>query len=196
MRRIIFAAVIVSLAFVAVPAHADGWTRPVNGRVTRPFDPPKTRYGPGHLGVDLAIAANEAVRAAGTGTVVFAGPVAHTLHVVIRHANGWRTSYSFLKAIRVHQGETVAAGEIVGWAGGRGEEHGGTVVHLGLRIGDEYVDPMQLFEAVDLATRVHLAPVGAAPPPVNERVALAQGLPPDDNPVLETPRIGHAREGS
>jgi murein DD-endopeptidase MepM/ murein hydrolase activator NlpD len=194
VRRIVFAAIAISLAFVAapVPAHADAWTRPVNGRVVRPFDPPKTRYGPGHLGVDFAVARGEAVRAAGAGTVVFAGTVAHTLHVVIRHANGWRTSYSFLTAIRVRAGETVAAGDIVGLAGGRGEEHDGTVVHFGLRIGDEYVDPMQLFGAPDLTTLVHLAPVGAPPSPTNERAALVQGLPPDDDPLLISGQIGPA----
>ena len=36
----------------------------------------------------------------------------------------------------------------------------GTVLHLGLRIGETYVDPMQLFEAGDLTARVHLAPMG------------------------------------
>jgi murein DD-endopeptidase MepM/ murein hydrolase activator NlpD len=195
VRRIVFAAIIVSFGFVAAPAPADGWTRPVNGRVVRAFDPPKTRYGPGHLGVDFAVVRGEAVRAAGAGTVVFSGQVAHTTHVVIRHANGWRTSYSFLDSTRVHAGEYVGAGEIVGWAGGRGEEHDGTVLHFGLRIGDQYVDPMQLFGDIDLTTVVRLAPVGRAGAASNERVALIQGLPPNDDPVLISGQSGHPWDG-
>ena len=194
MRRIGFAFVIVAMVFVAAPAHASAWTRPVNGRVVRPFDPPKTRYGPGHLGVDVAVAPHEAVWAAGAGTVVFAGQVAHTLHVVVRHANGWRTSYSFLLAIRVHRGDAVAAGETLGWAGGRGEEHDGTVLHFGLRIADRYVDPMQLFGAVDLTTLVHLAAVRDEARTTGERAGLVLGLPPDDDPLLRTGQIAQPLE--
>ena len=41
------------------------------------------------------------MRASADGTVVFAGPVAGTLHVTLRHADGVRTSYSVLAAIEV-----------------------------------------------------------------------------------------------
>jgi murein DD-endopeptidase MepM/ murein hydrolase activator NlpD len=122
------------------------------------------------------------VHAVGPGTVVFAGAVAGTLHVVVRHPNGWRTSYSFLAQVRVRRGAEVET-DVIGTTGGTGENHDGGVLHLGLRIGEQYVDPMQLFGVVDLTAVVHLAPV-AAVGATTERTDLVEGLPPDDYPLL------------
>jgi murein DD-endopeptidase MepM/ murein hydrolase activator NlpD len=181
-----FAAILISTLLVVLGARGApassalvGWQRPVAGRVVRPFQAPVFRYGPGHLGVDLAADPGTPVRAAGAGTVAFAGMVAETLHVVISHGEphgaNLRTSYSFLASIRVHTGEDVVRGAVVGTAGGRGEQHDGSVLHLGLRVGDTYVDPMRLFGPPDLAAVVHLAPVE----PERQRTpASAPGLPP------------------
>lgn len=158
---VVVAVLVAGFAFAtAHPAGAvEAWTRPVPGRVVRGFTTPRTRYGRAHSGVDFAAPPGSDVRAAGAGVVVFAGVVAGTRHVVVRHAGGWRTSYSFLASIRVHRAETLRRGAVLGTTGGTGEEHGPGVLHLGLRIGETYVDPMQLFSPVDLAARVHLAPV-------------------------------------
>jgi murein DD-endopeptidase MepM/ murein hydrolase activator NlpD len=182
LRR--FALALAFFVFVGAPAYADrGWTRPVNGPVARSFDPPQTRYGPGHLGVDLRAAPGTPVHAAGDGTVTFAGDVAHTLHVVVTHDNGWRTSYSFLRSIAVHEHQPVHAGQILGTTGGTGEQHEGGVLHFGLRVKGAYVDPLLLFRVPDLTTLVHLAPLDAPAPP-DEPSGLISGLPPSDNPVV------------
>jgi murein DD-endopeptidase MepM/ murein hydrolase activator NlpD len=160
VRRLLLVFVLASLFGAPAHAAARAWVRPVEGRVVKPFVAPKTRFGPGHLGVHLRAAPGTPVRAAGDGTVVFAGKVAYSRHIVVRHENGWRTTYSFVASIRVRTGERVRAGEVIGTTGGRGPDHDGTVLHLGLRIGETYVDPMQLFEASDLTARVHLAPMG------------------------------------
>ncbi len=161
LSRIVWLATIVVVAAVGPAgrgAALEVWRRPVPGVVARPFRAPLTRYGAGHLGVDLAAAPGTSVRAAGAGIVVFAGVVAGTRHVVVAHPGGLRTSYSFLASIRVAAGEAVRRGQIVGTSGGWGPGHEGTVLHFGLRIGDTYVDPMRLFAAPDLAAVVHLAP--------------------------------------
>jgi murein DD-endopeptidase MepM/ murein hydrolase activator NlpD len=159
----VIAAVAVALSAAWVPfAAAAGnaaWTRPVPGLVARPFAPPRTRYGAGHLGADLAAAPGTPVEVAGDGIVEFAGVVAGTRHVVVDHPGGLRTSYSFLRSILVRRGQRVLRGAVVGTTGGTGENHGGQVLHLGLRVGDDFVDPMQLFGPVDLSERVRLAPV-------------------------------------
>jgi murein DD-endopeptidase MepM/ murein hydrolase activator NlpD len=157
--------VVIFIAFfIPTNASADAqWIRPVDGPVVKPFVTPITRFGPGHLGVHLRAAPGTPVRVAGAGIVTFAGRVAYSQHVVVRHVNGWRTTYSFVASIAVRAGQRVRAGQVIGTAGGRGPDHDGTVLHLGLRIGDTYVDPMQLFGAVDLATRVHLAPLDRGP---------------------------------
>ena len=192
-------AIIGAVTLSSAPASGvDAWLRPVAGRVVRPFQAPLTRYGRGHLGVDFAADPGTPVRAAGAGTVVFAGLVANARHVVVRHAGGLRTSYSFLASIRVRGGEVVARGEVVGTSGGRGEHHLPAVVHFGLRIGDVYVDPMRLFEAGGLPARVHLAPTAAdaAARSVGgrwvERRALIAGLPRAALTVRAAPASGRA----
>jgi hypothetical protein len=139
-------------------ARAGAWAPPVDAPVTRRFAPPATRYGPGHLGVDYAVARGTAVRAAGPGVVAFAGVIAGAVHVVVAHDGGLRTSYSFLTDATVHRGETVALGDVVGHAGATGANHDGRVVHFGLRVGETYIDPLSLFRPPDLSKVVHLAP--------------------------------------
>ncbi len=183
-RRCSFALVLAALLTAGLPAaaHADAagsWVRPVDGRVARGFDPPRSRFGAGHLGADLVARRGTRVRAAGPGVVAFAGRVAGALHVVVSHAGNLRTSYSYLASVAVRRGEQVVAGESLGTAGGRGERHDGTVVHFALRAGDTYIDPMGLLRPVDLATMVHLAPTNVPPYPrdaSSERSGLLAGL--------------------
>jgi hypothetical protein len=184
-QRPIFAVIaIVLLAIVGpwVPATAtpiSQWVRPVAGGIVRPFDPPASRFGAGHLGVDLAAPAGTSVHAAGPGVVAFAGSVAGALHVVVAHAGNLRTSYSFLATIGVRRGERVASDDAVGTSGGVGMGHDGSVLHFGLRSGDTYIDPMLLLRPVDLATVVHLVPTTLPPRPAsgsNERRGLIAGL--------------------
>ncbi len=151
-----FVVVVLALSLVA-PSGA--WQKPVDGAVVRPFDPPASPFGAGHQGVDFAAAPGTPVRAAGPGTVTFAGMVAGSRHVVVGHDGDLRTSYSFLATSTVRRGDHVERGDVLGATGGTGDRHDGNVVHFGLRQGEEYLDPMMLFTTVDLADVVHLAPV-------------------------------------
>jgi murein DD-endopeptidase MepM/ murein hydrolase activator NlpD len=159
MRRATLAFIALLLFATTTAASADAWTRPVDGPVVKPFEQPLTPYGPGHRGVHFAVQPGTPVRAVAAGTVAFAGEVAGAMHVVVQHANGWRTSYSFLATRTVSRGDHVEAGTIVGTTGGRAPGHNGAVLHFGVRIGDVYVDPMRLFVSPGAAGRVHLAPV-------------------------------------
>jgi hypothetical protein len=181
VRRFVFVGLVAALLAPAGASAtpAGGWVRPVPGAVVRPFDPPASRFGAGHLGVDFAAPPGTPVRAAGPGVVSFAGTVAGARHVVIAHAGNLRTSYSFLASIDVRRGETVHAGEVVGTTGGTGAGHDGTVLHVGLRSVDTYLDPMTMFGPPDLTAIVHLAPTSVAPHPASaagERRSLLAGL--------------------
>jgi murein DD-endopeptidase MepM/ murein hydrolase activator NlpD len=157
----VMAALVAASPGAAAAPPAPPPLRPVLGRVVASFRPPLTRYGPGHLGVDFAAPPGAAVRAVEAGTVVFAGPVGATRHVVVADARRRRVSYSYLASVRVRRGDRVRRGEAVGAAGGKGPHHDGGVVHIGLRIGDAYVDPMQLFAQPGAGgSGVHLVPVG------------------------------------
>ena len=144
------------------------WRPPVVGPVTRGFDAGTSVYGAGHRGIDYAVPPGTEVRPAGPGVVVFAGEVAGATHVVVDHGAGVRTTVSFLASVTVRVGDRVGTGSVLGTSGGRDDDtgHGGGVVHLGVRVGDRYVDPVALFAGGDLADRVHLAPTdGAGPDP-------------------------------
>ena len=137
---------------------AGEWSPPVAGRVLRPFAEPIATYAAGHRGVDFAAPPGTPARAANDGTVAFAGDVAGSLHVVIAHAGGIRTSYSFLSRVDMRVGQVVRRGQVVGAAGGVGDGHGVGVLHFGVRIGERYVDPMVLFRPRDLTQLVRLVP--------------------------------------
>jgi murein DD-endopeptidase MepM/ murein hydrolase activator NlpD len=137
-----------------VPAGV--WARPVEGAVTRPFDPPPDRYGAGHRGADLAGAPGSPVRAAGDGVVVFAGMVAGRPVVSVDHAGGLRTTYEPVDAV-VGAGQPVARGTVLGTlAGGHAGCPVAACLHWGLRRGEVYLDPLSLLEPPE----VRLLPMG------------------------------------
>jgi murein DD-endopeptidase MepM/ murein hydrolase activator NlpD len=131
------------------------WARPVEGAVTRPFDPPPDRYGSGHRGADLAGAPGSPVLAAGDGVVVFAGMVAGRPVVSVDHAGGLRTTYEPVDP-SVAAGQRVTRGSPVGTVTAG---HAGCPVqaclHWGLRRGETYLDPLSLLRS----PRVRLLPM-------------------------------------
>ncbi|MDQ6938109.1 MAG: M23 family metallopeptidase [Actinomycetota bacterium] len=112
-------------------------------RVVRPFIAPLTRYGPGHRGVDLAVASTAVIRAAAAGVVTFAGSVAGRGVVVILHPDGIRTEYEPVRAV-VRRGSSVLAGQVIGRMSGIHPGCAGGCLHWGARRGDQYVDPLGL----------------------------------------------------
>jgi murein DD-endopeptidase MepM/ murein hydrolase activator NlpD len=156
-------------------APAGAWRAPVDAPVVRGFEPPRTRFGPGHLGIDYAVGPGSAVRAVGDGVVTFAGSVAGTRHVVVSHGD-LRTSLSFLATVTVRRGQRVAAGDVVGTSGGTGPGHDGSVVHLGLRRGERYLDPAALFAPPDLARAVRLVPLHDVPARLATEAEERRGL--------------------
>jgi len=133
------------------------WSAPLVGvlQVTRPFDPPATRYAAGHRGVDLGGARGSPVLAAGDGRVVFAGLVAGRPVVSIDSAGGLRTTYEPVTP-SVRAGQAVARGSPIGTLSAG---HAGcpreACLHWGLRRGETYLDPLTLLEV----PRVRLLPV-------------------------------------
>ncbi|WP_204164216.1 M23 family metallopeptidase [Streptomyces sp. CS090A] len=122
---------------------------PLAGRpaVLRGWEPPATPYGPGHRGVDLAARPGDAVVAAATGRVSFAGRVAGRGVLVIELAgNGappLRTTYEPVWAL-VEKGDEVVAGQPVGVLETGPFHCAGGCLHWGLRRGDAYFDPLSL----------------------------------------------------
>ena len=201
--RLAVAILVAILVVLPPPARAvvGPWIRPVDGVVVRPFVAPVARYGAGHRGADLAAPPGTPIRAANEGVVAFAGSVAGSLHVVIAHSGGLRTSYSFLLRVDVRRGDGVTRGQVLGATGGSGNEHGPEVLHFGLRVGDRYVDPMALFAPADLSRLIRLAPVASSAqegfdPPALEQRALAASLHLPAAPLLGGDSDGAGSEWS
>jgi murein DD-endopeptidase MepM/ murein hydrolase activator NlpD len=107
------------------------------GPVTEPFAP-EGAYG-GHWGVDVAADEGYPVVAPLDGVVSFAGSVVGVRTVTIRSGE-FRVSLSYLASVDVETGNSVRRGDVVGTSG----RHGGVgSVHIGLRRGDDYVDPVR-----------------------------------------------------
>lgn len=120
------------------------YSAPVRLQVVRAFEAPATPFGPGHRGVDLAARAGQAVHAAATGVVGFAGSVAGRAVVVVRHSDGVSTEYEPVIPA-VTRGAAVRAGQMIGHVHGR---HGscvpGSCLHWGARRDGAYFDPLLL----------------------------------------------------
>lgn len=137
----------------AHPEPADrtvGWAWPLAPlpRVVRPFDAPASPYGPGHRGIDLASAEGRPVRAVAPGVVTHSGMVAGRGTVTVRHSSGVESTYEPVES-RVDEDSVVAAGTVLGSLSTA--EHCASAepcLHLGARLGEEYLDPLLLLTRV------------------------------------------------
>ncbi|MGQ0831809.1 MAG: peptidoglycan DD-metalloendopeptidase family protein [Microthrixaceae bacterium] len=170
-RRTFLCALVLCVFALHAPAasaetpRAPTYLPPVDAPVVDPFRPPPGPYGAGNRGLEYGTAPETVVRAAAAGVVSFAGAVAGSRHVTIRHPDGLRTTYSFLSAIHVVVGQRVAQGDGVGATVGR--------LHFSARAGDAYFDPASLFTS---GVRVRLVPFDEPPGagPGGERGAIRQ----------------------
>jgi murein DD-endopeptidase MepM/ murein hydrolase activator NlpD len=172
------------------PAYADrsgpsrgGWPLDPRPDVVEPFDPPTSRWGAGHRGVDLAGRPGQPVRAAEAGRVSFAGTLAGRGVVVVDHGTT-RTTYEPVDAT-VGVGETVPAGGILGRLQLFGSHcFPAACLHWGLIEGhDHYLDPLTLVGAGPVRLLPPEGPVQAV-----QAVPTPAGLVPVLQPPVEGPR--------
>ena len=167
-----FAALVVSVCVVAAltsPAAAEtrtdgstegadggsvsvtrGWSWPVHPfRLERPFVAPPHRYGPGHRGIDLRPLGDPVVRSPAAGVVAFSGQVAGRGVVTIDHGSGLVTTLEPVDSELV-AGTPVPAGAPIGTIATGGHTAPG-LVHFGVRIDGEYVNPLVLLGGIPRA---------------------------------------------
>ncbi|WP_082748957.1 M23 family metallopeptidase [Nocardioides jensenii] len=140
----------------AASDRPDGvWPLAPRPAVVSGFDPPDTRWGAGHRGVDLAGSPGQLVRSALSGTVSFAGVIAGRSVVVVSHG-ATRTTYEPVVAT-IAVGTPVEAGTAIGRLQ-LGGSHclPASCLHWGLirNADDVYLDPLDLVGA----DRVRLLP--------------------------------------
>ena len=159
-----FLPLVIGIAVQASPAMpaAGTWAWPVAGPVIRGFDPPDTPFGAGHRGIDIAAPTGTTVVAPEAGVVSFAGRVGGELFVTLDHGGGLTSTYSWLSAALVRQGDVVPRGSAIALTG-RG--HPGSTVphlHLGVRLDGQYLDPMAFLAPPSVTGFIRLAPLERA----------------------------------
>lgn len=127
------------------PATSDGgFVRPVPGAITSGFGPRRhpilgtTRL---HTGVDMTASSGTKIKAADGGTVILAGYYGgYGNTVIIDHGGGVATLYAHQSKLGVGDGETVDAGEVIGYVGSTGLSTG-PHLHFEVRVNGNPVDP-------------------------------------------------------
>jgi murein DD-endopeptidase MepM/ murein hydrolase activator NlpD len=156
---------------------AAGWVAPLPAgsyTLTSPYGP---RWGTHHDGQDFAAPTGTPILAAAAGTVASAGctsPFCHRpgdldaaghpstpgcgLRVVLLHPLGVASMYCHATALAVHEGQTVTAGQVIGWVGSTGASTGAHLhfeIHVGAHVGTPPVDQSTAVDPV-----AYLASVG------------------------------------
>lgn len=104
---------------------------PVKGTITSRFG---RRSGGTHTGLDIANSTGTPIKAAATGTVIYAGyKGSYGRMIIIAHTNSIQTYYAHCSRLYVSAGQTVSQGEIIAAVGSTGNSTG-PHLHLEVRV--------------------------------------------------------------
>lgn len=113
-----------------------------------------------HTGLDFRAAYGTPIRAVKSGVVLYAGNSNDWAgnHVAIRHADGMTTMSSHMSSMAVTAGQTVTAGQVIGYVGQTGRAFGPhlhfELYPIGVKYGDIYraVNPVPWLRAAGVIT--------------------------------------------
>ncbi len=129
-------------ARVQAPAKTSTFVWPLKGPVVSSFGakPGGTRND----GINIAAPAGTAVRAAGSGTVVYAGAELKSFGnlILIRHPNGWVSAYAHNRKLLVKEGAKIKTGDTIAEVGATGSVST-PQLHFETRRGRDPVNPLQ-----------------------------------------------------
>ena len=123
-------------------------TLPSDAIVVDPFRAPECARCAGNRGIEYAVPVASPVRSGLSGRVVFAGEVAGVRYVVVRARDtpSVRVTYGGVGETTVSRGDVVRRGHVLGLASGSGNvaATGAATLHVGVRVGETYVDPQTM----------------------------------------------------
>ncbi len=147
----------------AAPSIPDsgGAASPVPGAVIGAHFGQRGLWASYHTGLDFRAAHGTPIRAVKSGVVIYAGNSGDWAgnHVAVRHADGMTTMSSHMSSMAVRAGQTVRAGQVIGYVGQTGRAFG---AHLhfelypaGVKYGDVYkaINPVPWLNAAGVRTR-------------------------------------------
>lgn len=172
------------------------WPLPGGRDVIRDFEP-HSPFGPGHRGVDLPAAPGTPVSAVADGVISFTGIVAGRPVLTVAHLRGTlRSTVEPVEAL-VSAGDAVRRGQVIGIVG-TGGHCSQICLHLGMRQGDRYLNPLTVlrgFAALKPSgSRVGLIEGRAQTLDGDVRVALGGGKGRVAEHLLHRPQIGTTLE--
>jgi murein DD-endopeptidase MepM/ murein hydrolase activator NlpD len=114
-----------------------------------------------HTGLDFRAAYGTPIRAVKAGVVLFSGSSGDWAgnHVAIRHADGKTTMSSHMSSMAVRSGQSVQAGQVIGYVGQTGRAFGAhlhfELYPVGVKYGDVYkaINPVPWLSANGVHTR-------------------------------------------
>ena len=131
--------------YAGSPSGSGAMIWPISGEITSPFGwrvHPITGDSRFHSGIDIAGDYGDPIRAAASGTVIYAGWISgYGNAVIIDHGGGVTTLYGHNQSLAVSEGQTVAQGQVISYCGSTGNSTG-PHCHFEVRVNGEPVSPL------------------------------------------------------
>ncbi len=156
--HLVLALLLAATPSVAAPAARWQWPVDPPRVIARAYLAPATPYGSGHRGIDIETTTT-AVYAPADGVVHFAGYVVDRPVLSLSHAGGVLSSYEPVATTLV-AGDTVHRGDRIGSLEG-GHCAVVSCLHLGVRVGGEYVSPLLFLGGVERSVLLPVRHEGA-----------------------------------
>lgn len=103
---------------------------------------PITKKKDFHRGIDFAVKEGEAIKASADGVIAETNFDSRKgNYILIKHNDTYSTFYSHLMTVLVKEGEKVAQGKVIGYAGNTGSSSTGPHLHYEVIKNGKYVDP-------------------------------------------------------
>lgn len=124
---------------VNVPAYDGKWVWPTRGRVLTRFQ----SSSPGKQGIDIGGHADQPVKAAANGKVVYAGSglVGYGRLIIVKHNENLLSAYGHNNQLLVNEGERVAAGQMIAKMGSSGTNR--NELYFEIRKNGKPTDPLR-----------------------------------------------------
>ena len=139
---------------------AKSWNNPLDKyKLSATYGKAGNLWSSAHSGQDFAVPVGTPVKAAGSGTVVKAGPngggdgPAYGNAIVVKHANGKYSQYAHLSKINVNVGSTVKTGQTIAKSGNTGNSSG-PHLHFEIRTTPNYgsaLNPMSFLRSAGVS---------------------------------------------